>query len=217
MSALHIGIDIDNTIIDYDGIFGPVGEEIGLLPAGHGLRGKTDVKSFLLAQSKDESDWMRLQGQIYGRYIGRAALYDGVSGFLRMARRGGARVSLVSHKTRYGHFDAGRVDLWEAAMGWLESRAFFEDDGFGLARADVHFRETREAKIATIGQIGCAVFIDDLPEVLQHEDFPANVQRIWFGSGAGGAGDLVPHADWTQIAAAVAPLLHNNDAVSGRP
>lgn len=216
MSGLHIGIDIDNTIIDYDSVFGPVGEEIGLLPPGHGLRGKVDVKSFLLARSNDEADWMRLQGQVYGRYIGRAALYDGVADFLRMARRGGARVSLVSHKTRYGHFDAGRVDLWDAALLWLEARGFFADNGFGPERADVHFLETREAKIATIARIGCGVFIDDLPEVLRHDAFPANVRRIWFGSSGTDAGDLVPHFDWTQIAAAVAPLLTTIGAVSGR-
>ena len=81
----------------------------------------------------------------------------------------------------------------------------------------MHFRETREAKIAAIGQIGCAVFIDDLPEVLRHEAFPANVQRIWFAGSGAAAGDLVPHASWMQIATAVEPLLHNNSGVSGRP
>lgn len=208
MSAFHIGIDIDNTIIDYDQVFGPVGEEIALLHSGHGLRGKMEVKAFLTKGPNGEDDWMRLQGQVYGRCIGQAAMYEGVADFLRMARNAGARVSLVSHKTRYGHFDADRVDLWQAALSWLESHKFFAADGFGLARKDVHFRETRVAKIEAISQIGCNLFIDDLPEVLQHESFPPSVRRIWFAGSETQAGGLHPHRDWSQIAVAVEPLLN---------
>jgi hypothetical protein len=215
MSAPHIGIDIDNTIIDYDQVFGPVGEEIALLRAGHGLRSKAEVKSYLVGGSRGEEIWMRLQGQVYGRFIGRATMYEGVAEFLRMARQAGARISLISHKTRHGHFDADHVDLWAAAMAWLENHGFFEADGFGLERSDVHFRETRDAKVATIAQIGCSVFIDDLPEVLLHPDFPESVRKIWFAGSETGVGGLEAHRTWKEIASSVNRLVfadpHNLD------
>ena len=207
MRPLHVGLDLDNTIISYDSGFAAVAAEIGLLPAGHALRTKEAVKSFLWALPDGEQVWMRLQGQMYGRHIDHGELYDGVPEFLRAMRAAGAKVSIVSHKTKYGHFDESRVNLWDAALGWLERRGLF-DDAFGLRREDVHLRETREEKIATIGEIGCRVFIDDLPEVLLHPKFPARTIRIWFASDqpAESGHGLVPHRDWYSLLQAVRAL-----------
>jgi hypothetical protein len=199
---LHIGLDLDNTIIDFDKAFGEVGAEIGLLPPDHGLITKDAVKAFLRTPPHVEEDWMRLQGQVYGRHIGRARLYDGVAECVRAMRQRGVRISIVSHKTRHGHFDAARVGLWDAAQAWLEGQGFFSAEGFGLDRADLHFSETRAGKIATITRIGCRAFVDDLAEVLCDPQFPPGTERIWFAAdkdAAEGAG-LVPYRDWIAIA-----------------
>jgi hypothetical protein len=205
---LHIGLDLDNTLIDYDKAFGEVGAEIQLLKAGHGLTTKDEVKAFLRTPPHVEEDWMRLQGQVYGRHIGRARMYDGVDACLRMLRARGARLSIVSHKTRYGHFDADRVSLWDAAMSWLERHQFFTADGYGLDRSDVHFSETRAGKIATIARIGCQAYVDDLAEVLRDPLFPASTQGIWFAADKDASeGDgLKPYRHWKEIAKALAEL-----------
>jgi len=208
MSGLHIGLDLDNTLIDYDSAFVEVGREIGLLPPDRMLRTKEEVKAFLRGGGSDE-DWMRLQGQVYGRYIDRARLCDGAAEFLTSLCGRGATISIVSHKTKYGHFDLDRVDLWRAALGWLENHEFFTPNGFALARESVHFTETREDKISKIREIDCDVFVDDLPEVLRHEQFPADVRGIWFAANKpaeDGAG-LVPYRTWTEVARVVAGLL----------
>src|SRR5437879_1128769 len=101
MRDLHVGLDLDNTIIDYDQAFGAVGAEIGLLASGHRLASKDAVKAFLRTPPHVEEDWMRLQGQVYGRYIDRARIYDGVEQCLRMLRARGVKLSIVSHKTRH--------------------------------------------------------------------------------------------------------------------
>jgi hypothetical protein len=197
---LHIGLDLDNTIISYDRAFVEVGTEIGLLPADHGLRTKNAVKSFLCGRPGGKAAWMRLQGQIYGLYIDSGILWDGVPEFLRAVHQAGAKVSIVSHKTKYGHFDASRVNLWHAAIGWLERRGLFSVD-LGLDRENIHFLETREEKIMMIAKIGCHVFIDDLPEVLLDPSFPRQTTGIWFASGQNdkvGRG-LAPHHDWKTI------------------
>src|SRR5258708_7479707 len=92
MSAFHVGLDLDNTIISYDDAFGKVAAAIGLLPAGHGLRTKGPVKARLITPARGEQDWMRLQGQVYGRHIDSAVLGDGVADCIRDLRRRGARV-----------------------------------------------------------------------------------------------------------------------------
>ena len=200
IEQFHIGLDLDNTIIDYDRGFAEVAGEMGLLPAGHGLRTKDAVKSYLWALPDGEQVWMRLQGQIYGRYIDHGRLSDGVGEFLREMHGAGARLSIVSHKTQYGHFDASRVNLWDAALGWLERRGLF-GGAFGLRRDDVHLLESRDAKIATIGRIGCDLFVDDLPEVLLDPGFPQRTTGIWYvgdQDDAAGRG-LAPYRDWASI------------------
>ncbi|NDC62910.1 MAG: aminoglycoside phosphotransferase family protein, partial [Planctomycetia bacterium] len=42
------------------------------------------------------------------------------------------------------------------------------------------FEETKEAKLARIAAIGCTQFVDDLPELLVHPQFPAGVRRVLF-------------------------------------
>lgn len=179
MSPVHIGLDLDNTIIDYSCVFAPVAAEIGLLPPGHGLRSKDEVKSRLRALAGDDTLWMRLQGQVYGKFIGLAQPYEGVIAAIGGFRTAGHRVSIVSHKTQFGHFDLDHVDLWAAASGWLASQGLVGEAG-PISPSDVHYRVTREEKVAAIAQQGFALFVDDLPEVLGHPDFPTSLPTILF-------------------------------------
>src|SRR5262249_28126439 len=127
--------------------------------------------------------------------------YPGFELFLRAVRAEGARVSIVSHKTRHGHFDPARIDLWDAARGWLDRRGFFGAGVLGLDVADLHFEETRAGKIARVAAIGCELFIDDLPDVLHDSTFPRAVERVWFAcdqAPAVGAG-LAAHRTWMEV------------------
>ena len=57
----HIGLDLDNTIINYDRAFPQAGQEIGVLPTDHGLTTKSQVKAYLLARENGMEQWMRLE------------------------------------------------------------------------------------------------------------------------------------------------------------
>lgn len=186
---MHIGLDLDNTLIDYDAAFGTVAVELGMLPASAATLPKREVRALLRRQQGGEQDWMRLQGQVYGAYLSRARLFDGVEACLATARAQGAALSVVSHKTDYGHFDASRTSLRQAALGWLEANGAFSPDGLGFSRERVYFEETRERKIARIDAIACDVFIDDLPEVLLDSKFPVQTRRLWFANGAAAEAD----------------------------
>jgi len=208
MNAFHIGLDLDNTIITYDEAFTKVGAEIGLLAPGHGLRTKEEVKAILITPARGEQDWMRLQGQVYGRHIGSAALNPGIAAFLHDMRRRGARISIISHKTRHGHFDDA-VNLWDAARSWLDRQGFFSADGFGLDPADLHFLETRDAKVAMVAEAGCAVFVDDLPEVLHHPAFPKGTVGLWYAAerpASDGEG-LSAYRSWPDIGKKITALM----------
>lgn len=197
----RIGIDFDNTLIDYDEVFRMLARERGWL--GPDFRGGKDaVRRAIRALPAGEERWQRLQGEAYGKGISGAALFEGAEAFLRRARAGGHEVLIVSHKTAYGHFDAARVNLRDAALAWMDRKGFFQQDGLGVAIANVHFSATRSEKLDRIARLGVTHFIDDLPEVLDDPTFPAGVVKILFTNGAR---DSRPgaFAHWRDIADAV--------------
>jgi hypothetical protein len=135
-----------------------------------------------------EIAWQRLQGHVYGAGIAGARLFDGVGDFLSVCHGRGCEVSIVSHKTQFGHYDPLRVDLRRAALGWMGDQGFFDEARFGLRRDRVFFENTRAEKLKRIRAIGCTHFIDDLIEVFTDDAFPPGVIPILF-SAASGAGE----------------------------
>lgn len=172
-----IGIDFDNTIVCYDDVFYRIAVDEGVIPVTVG-RSKKAVRDWLRAAGREDA-WTALQGLVYGARIDLAPAFPGVLDFLRTCRMAGMPVAVVSHKTRHP-FAGPPHDLHAAARGWLERLGVFDDPAIGLNPAGVFFEPTKAGKLARIRALGCAVFIDDLPEFLAEPDFPAGVHRILF-------------------------------------
>lgn len=203
MIAGGIGIDFDNTIACYDHVFAPAAVEMGLLPAGF-VGAKQAVRDTIRVSSVGDAGWMALQGQVYGRLMGRACLFDGVLDFLRRCRRHAVPVAVISHKTEHGHFDPYRTNLREAALGWMDSVGLFDTPDTALSPDRVLFEATRSGKIARIAASGCHRFIDDLPEVFTDPEFPPEVERYLLAPGKPpAAGQFQQHASWDAIARAI--------------
>jgi hypothetical protein len=180
-SRLRIGIDFDNTIITYDDVFRAAAEAGKLIAPGFSGN-KQAVRDAIRLLPDGELAWQRLQGQVYGKGIGGAAVVTGVTTFLRRCRAEGSTVVVVSHKTEYGHFDPDRVNLRKAALNWMAGQGLLGGDR-GIALADVYFESTRAEKLARIAALALTHFIDDLEEVLSDPDFPPDVERILFADG----------------------------------
>ena len=178
---MRVGIDFDNTIICYDGVFLEQARQRGLVPADF-TGAKRAVRDAVRLLPGGEASWQRLQGYAYGRGIDGAHCFAGLDAFLARARAAGARIVVVSHKTEYGHHDPAGVNLRDAARRWMHAQGLFAGPGHGLSKSDVHFADTRAEKLAKIRETGCALFIDDLEEVLGDPAFPAEVRRILFSS-----------------------------------
>ncbi len=199
----RIGVDFDNTIIDYDRVFFSVALRQGLVDE-RCLGGKKAVREAIRDMPDGEIAWQRLQGQVYGGSIHDAVLFDGVEAFLRQCRAEGHSVLIVSHKTEYGHFDAARINLRQAALDWMATWGFFDDETIAIATADVFFESTRADKLKRIAALDCTHFIDDLPEVLDDPAFPPGVVKILFTNGElpqGARADAFAH--WRDITEAV--------------
>lgn len=177
---MRIGIDFDNTIAGYDGVFGPVARELGLITDGIG-GSKNQIHDALWNREDYEQAWQRLQGQVYGKFMGRAKMMDGVDRFLADCRDRRETVFVVSHKTEFGHQDSDCVNLRDAALAWMTDHGFFDAAGFAIPKKNVFFEATRREKIARIAALDCTYFIDDLEEIFLDEAFPVGVKGVLYG------------------------------------
>lgn len=195
---MRIGIDFDNTLVDYDHVFLAAAKQRGLIdPAFDGS--KRAVRDGIRLLPDGELAWQRLQGYVYGAGIGGAMMFDGADAFLRECHAKGLDVFVISHKTQFGHHDPLHIDLRQAALDWMAGRGFFCGNGFGIPVERVFFESTRSAKLKRIRAVGCTHFIDDLEEVFSDPGFPARVLPILFAaSSALRVGAVCP--TWQRIA-----------------
>ncbi|MFB6463663.1 hypothetical protein [Bradyrhizobium tunisiense] len=200
---MRIGIDFDNTIICYDKVFAAVARQRGLVPEGWvGL--KTDVRDLLRSRAGGELAWQGLQGFVYGKGIGGAEIYPGVREFLASCRKTGTSVYIVSHKTQFGHQDPERVDLREAARGWLKGAGLIDVAEAALAAGDVYFEDTLAAKVERLASLKLDIFIDDLVDVFEQPHFPRATRSILFTqSRPPHPGHCEPIATWAGISRGV--------------
>lgn len=160
---------------------------------------KNAVRDRLRADGREDR-WTEMQGTVYGARMAEAAAFPGVEQFFAGCRRAGLPVFIVSHKTRKPYRGEPH-DLHRAARNWLELQGFLAADRIGLSADAIFFEETLEGKLARVGELGCTHFIDDLPELLGHAAFPANVERILFDpNGAhGGETRYMPARSWAEL------------------
>ena len=164
-----IGLDFDNTLVDYAEAFRA---EAARLDLG-GASTKTEIRDRLRLRDGGEIVWQKLQARVYGPGIEHAQMMHGARAFIDECVRRSIPLAIVSHKTRHAAQDPGGVDLREVAREWLGRQ------NIGIAHENVFFEDTREAKLRRISRLGCRYFVDDLSEVLVDPQFPSKTQRLW--------------------------------------
>ena len=173
---MRIGIDFDNTIVSYDALFFKVAREQDLVPPDT-LSTKVAVRDHL-RRIGQEDRWTEMQGYVYGARMDEALAFEGAIRFIRRAAQVGHQISIVSHKTRYP-FMGPRYDLHASARNWIERHLVWEGRPL-LPSERVFFELTKTDKLARISACGCEAFVDDLPEILLADDFPATTSKLLF-------------------------------------
>jgi hypothetical protein len=200
---MRIGIDFDNTIACYDGVFHAAALERGLIPAALGTD-KNAVRDHLNGSGR-KHDFTALQGYVYGARMDLVSLHPGVEAFLAAAREGEHEVFVISHKTRTPILGPA-YDLHEAARGFLRARGLVGDRL--IPEDSVFFELTKEEKVGRVAATEVDVFIDDLPEILTAPGFPRRARRILFDpqdglAAAAEEAGLERHCDWPSITRAL--------------
>lgn len=174
---MRIGVDFDNTLACYDGVFHAIAVERGLIPADLATD-KTSVRDYLRARGQDPA-FTELQGYVYGPGMQQVQLYPGAAETLRAFVAAGHALFLISHKTRTP-FAGPAYDLHDWAWRFLRLQQLVDAPGAPFRSADIDFALTRDAKLHCIAARDCALFIDDLPEVLAAPGFPPATRAILF-------------------------------------
>ena len=183
-----IGIDLDNTIIDYRNAFWRAGLSTGIFSErdknsfsveNGKFPNKNQIKHRLKIEDNDDFKWKSLQGQVYGRFIQNATLYPGVANFLLHCKQREVKIYIISHKTEFGHHDKSKTSLRKAALHFLEQKDLLSGD-YGIQMKDIFFFDTRCDKVNKVAELNCNYFIDDLPEVFLEQRFPEKTTKILF-------------------------------------
>jgi thiamine kinase-like enzyme len=176
-NSLHIGIDFDNTLIDYHTLFYTYARKQGHINPQQ-KKDKQHIKHIMTQLPDGASHWTRLQGLVYGTYIKKAKVAKGFYAFLDECRKQNIRLSIISHKTVHP-FIGQKINLHKAGFSFIQNdkilHRFFNNK-------NIHFVQTLDEKLALIHKIGCTHFIDDLTDVLLSSHFPKNVEKILYSA-----------------------------------
>ena len=159
----HIGLDFDNTLIDYDLLFYKLAVELKLIPIVT-QKSKLGVRDYLIKAGREKS-FTKLQGEVYGKKIEFAEASKGVIEALQELKEKGFKFSIVSHKTKFPIIGE-KINLHLCALDWLKNNKFLDKNGLNIQREDIYFEPTKEKKIKRINYLNCDYYIDDLEEIL---------------------------------------------------
>ena len=166
---IKIGIDFDNTIAFYDEVFAKVAIKMKLINSG--WKGtKTQLKKKII-ENKNLENWKKLQGQVYGKYMKKALVYKGFDHFFQLAQFLNAKLFIVSHKTKYGHYDKKKINLRIEALKWLKKNKYYKN-------VQIFFENSIDQKINTINSLNLNFFIDDLELILDNPKLKKNIKKI---------------------------------------
>ena len=204
---MRVGIDFDNTIACYDGVFHADALELGLITPEL-ARDKNSVRDHLNGGGRKD-DFTELQGYVYGARMDLVSPFPGFADFIGVAQGVGHELFIVSHKTRHPILGP-KHDMHAAARGFIVDRGLIGEGVSKIDPARVFFELTKEEKVARAASLRCDMFIDDLPEILVMPGFPEGMRKILFDSDnqiAGGldrAAKLDRRSSWAAILADVA-------------
>lgn len=172
-----IGIDLDNTIVQYDAIIHDLAVQQGLIPAAT-PQNKTRIRNILRGKGL-EDEWTAIQGYVYGEGMEKATPFPGIIRFLERISQSGYSLCIISHRSK-SPYTGGDTDLHLTAMNWLKQEGITGNPCAPVPEEQIFFELTKEAKYDRIRKTGCHTFIDDLVEFLTGDLFPPEVRPVLF-------------------------------------
>jgi hypothetical protein len=190
---MRIGLDIDNTVLDYSEAFRESASKFCglLLPIGSS---KTQIKKEVV-DTFGSSAWTQLQGLVYSEAPSGVEVSKGFRDFLERAREASAEVTYVSHKTKIP-IVGPKKDIRTPIKDFMLKEQLF--DQIDIEKA-LHFCDSLSEKIEKIKSLDFDIFVDDLLEVVHR--LSGHCRVVHYGCNCQGQ-TIEPHIglrDWTRI------------------
>jgi len=190
---MKIGIDIDNTILDYSFSFTKHASTLlgASLPEGST---KLQVQNHVVMNYGEDS-WTKIQGVVYSQTPLEAIVSEGFKEFLDQARMKRATINFVSHKTQFP-IEGPRVNLRKLVLDLLRQERLLNPS---LKSKDVVFCDSPEEKLKVIAMSNFNFFIDDLASIISK--LPKNLQGLHYRCECTSPLDAQhqPMKNWNQI------------------
>tara|TARA_B100001250_G_C19764080_1_gene773856 strand:- start:25 stop:1509 length:1485 start_codon:yes stop_codon:yes gene_type:complete len=169
-----VGIDLDNTIINYENSFKKIAnsENIKII--------QKFSKDYIKKKIKEKSNaaWTIIQGKIYGEKILEANLFKDFKKFLNFAQKNKIKLVIISHRTKYP-IKGKKKNLHLCAKKFIDKN--IGKKKFKIKK-NLFFEINLNNKINRIKNNDCDYFIDDLPKVLNNKNFPKSTEGLLFNS-----------------------------------
>lgn len=169
-----LGLDFDNTIVNYKDAIQSLARDIFELPSDLVLT-KIGLRDYLRSQGK-ENEWVRFQGLLYGPGMKYAKPYENSVSAMQRMQSLGHKLIIISHRTRYP-YSGDRFDLHQYARDWVFENLLAVEN---LTEFPIFFFETKPEKIKKISDTNCDIFLDDLTSIIQDKSFPLTTKGILF-------------------------------------
>lgn len=169
-----IGFDFDNTLINYSNSFKHLARKKKIVPEENN-KSKISIRNYL-RQKNIEQEWTMLQGEVYGKNIMSAKMFDGVFEALSYITKKNYEIKIISHKTQYPYIGE-KIDLRLSAKNWMNKNLLHNQE-IKILEKNIFFENTIEKKIKKILDEKCDIFVDDLPEILNL--LPERIKKILF-------------------------------------
>ena len=192
---IRLGIDFDNTITNYDGVFSKVALNENMISkdAPHVYNTKVDVKNYLININKEDK-WTELQGLVYGKYIKLAKPQKKLIQTIKFLSENDIFLFIVSHRTRYPYIGE-KINLHNAARHWLN-----ENLPQLISDSNIFFEETIENKVKRANSLHLDFFVDDLAKILLHEKLSQRITKILYKPEKSlNNNNLIEAQDWSEV------------------
>lgn len=175
MGKLRIGLDLDNTLINYSKSYPAI---INELNSKTKLKKRSEIKQYLksLDDTNTEFEWRKFQSYLYTKGLKYAYPSFSIKLLLRILNKS-YDIYIVSHKTEFTSVEFGKQDLRLVSMQWLKHHKLVPEY---LTLQNIHYCNSQEEKISKINNLNIDIFIDDLEEIICARNLDSKIKTILF-------------------------------------
>ena len=190
---MKLGIDLDNTIVNYEKIFNEIGKKYC---DEKSLTNKEALSNHLRSTNR-EKQWTKIQGEVYGPRMQEAEIALGFKEALLSCKNKIEEVVIISHRTYYPSA-GGKYDLHQVAHNWIRTNITSNKE-FSELKISIIFEVTLDNKINSIINEEVNIFIDDHLGVLTNERFPKGVYRIHYSGNKLALDPIITMKCWSEL------------------